>query len=166
MSTSAQPTELQQQPIPSSVRLERGQIETVTLNSGVIARVKVRFLPARHLNQFLDLRGVGLEAAMLGFVLERNTAPDDQPAVWEKVTPEFVDDLDDEAHARLVEIADWLNFSRAVCAAERQIATGTKLLPINQQITAVMMKPIAAELKSLTSSLITQLISAAPKTTP
>lgn len=180
-------TELKDQPIPSSVRLERGQIETVELNDGTTARVKVRFLPARHLNRFIDLRDIGQEAELLCYVLERDVSTDPTRSDWrplEGATPTdeadrkdptafraaerdqalaFIDDLTDESHARLVEIADWLNFTRAVSQAERQIALGNALLPLKKRQAATMMAPIEESLRSLTSSLITQLTSAAAK---
>jgi hypothetical protein len=183
-------------PIPSSVRLERGKIETVTLNSGGTARVKVRFLPARHLNEYLEIRERGNDAVLLEYVLERDVAyvagrsdAEQVPANWEPVRGRmpkdldadaakswsetahmlavaFIDDLDDESVERLIGVADWLNLFRAVSQAERQIVVGKALLPIKQRLAATMMEPIEKAMTSLTQSLVSQLSNAAAKTKP
>jgi hypothetical protein len=165
------------QPLPSSVLLAKGIETTVTLNSGAIGTpVKVRMLPSRHLSRFIDLRDVGFESELLEFVLQRGLHKAGEQPLWHLVDlskpeevaaqREFVDDLSDEDHTRLVELADQLNFSRAVSQSERQIAIGTALMPLKQRVSQTMMKPVEAAMKSLTSSLVTQLSAAVGKTLP
>lgn len=157
------------EPLPSSILLAGGEITIVTLKSGQVVPVKVRLLPARHLNHFLDLRDVGRESDMLAFTVRRGLhTPGEEPR-WEtiEVKPEdatrqeaFIDDFTDEAHEALIEIADKLNFARAAWQAERQIATGNALLPIKRRIAETMLQPVEESLRSLTQSLTTQMLSA------
>lgn len=127
------------------------------LRDGSTCAVRVRELPVRLLTTpgsgFLDLRDVGREAEMLELVLQRQNPKRE----WAPVDASFVDSLSDESHARLVEVADALNFSRAVSHAERQIATGTALLPLKRRLAETMLAPTKAALESWTSSLTTQL---------
>lgn len=169
-------SEIKPETLPSSTLLAKGEIVAVGLNSGATVDVKVRLLPARHLNAFLDLRDIGKEAALLEMVLQRNLAPAGEPARFEVIDPkdakqvaakaEFVDDLNDFAVAQLIEIADKLNFARAVSQAERQIAMGTALLPLKKKVAETMMQPVEQVLQSLTSSLISQLSAAAASKKP
>jgi hypothetical protein len=159
------------EPLPSSTLLAGGEITNVTLNTGATVPVLVRLLPARHLNRFLDLRDVGHESEMLEFTVRRRLHEPGAEPRWETIDtakPEemarqaaFVDSLTDESHERLIEIADKLNFERAVSQAERQIAKGNALLPLKQRIAATMLAPVEASLRSLIQSLTTQALSAA-----
>jgi hypothetical protein len=151
--------------LPSSTLLARGEIVTVVLLDGTAAQVKVRLLPVRHLNRYLDLRDTARESEMLEFVV-LCAAADSALSFTAGATAEFVDSLSDESHAQLVEIADKLNFARAVSQAERQIATGNALLELKQRIAATMMAPVEQALRSLTQSLTTQALSAAATKKP
>jgi hypothetical protein len=156
-------------PLSSSTLLFAGESLPITLVDGTSLSVRVRALPARHLNGYLDLRDVGREADLLAAVVQRPCAPPtaaekaDNPDLfpgWAPADAAFVDNLSDESHAALIELADKLNFSRAVCQAERQIATGSKLVPLKQQVAATMVKPLEQALHSLISSATTQLSAA------
>ncbi len=129
------------------------------LNDGTPVVLRVRTLPARHLctpaTGYLDLRDLGREADLLQLVLQQRAGEQ-----WGDVTPDFVDRLSDESHAHLVKLADDLNFTRAVSQAERQIATGTQLLPLKKRLAETMLAPTREALESWTSSLTTQLKSA------
>lgn len=121
--------------------------------------VRVRMLPARHLTTpgtgYLDLRDIGRESEMLELVLQRLDG-----AEWKPVDAAWIDALADESHVRLLEAADQLNFTRAVSQAERQIATGTALLPLKKRLAETMLAPTKQALESWTSSLTTQIASA------
>jgi hypothetical protein len=153
-------------PLPSSTLLFAGESLGVTLIDGTSVSVRVRALPARHLNGYLDLRDVGREADLLAAVVQRpgDAAAEVQPgsgfAGWQPVDGAFIDSLSDESHAALVQLADKLNFSRAVCQAERQIATGLNLIPLKKRIAETMMAPLEQSLHSLISSATTQLTAA------
>lgn len=164
--------------IPSSTLLFAGETLGVTLLDGSTLSVRVRALPARHLNGYLDLRDVGREADLLATVVQisedlgqktensspSSVAPSSVFPGWSPVDAAFVDNLSDESHAALIALADKLNFSRAVSQAERQIATGTSLLPLKNRIAAAMMAPLEQGLRLLISSATTQITKAAAGT--
>ncbi|MBL9187933.1 MAG: hypothetical protein JNK23_10670 [Opitutaceae bacterium] len=133
----------------------------IKLRDGATPVVRVRILPARHLTTpatgYLDLRDIGRESEMLELVVQRST-PDGKG--FDAVDAAFIDSLTDESHARLVALADELNFSRAVSQAERQIATGTQLHPLKKRLAETMLAPTRAALESWTSSLTTQISAA------
>ncbi len=150
-------------PLPSSTLLFAGETIGVARLDGTTLSVRVRALPARHLNGYLDLRDVGREAELLATVVQQPGAPETAAefAGWKPVDAAFVDSLADDSHAALLALSDKLNFSRAVCQAERQIAMGASLLPLKKQIAGTMMAPLEQALHSLISSATTQLSAAA-----
>ena len=131
-----------------------------TLIDGTNVTVRVRLMPQRHLIPLLDYFDLGREADLIERCTQVGTPHDGQPVTWESADAAFVDSLDDASHNRLREAAERLNFTRAVSAAERQIATGTGLLGLKQRMSETMFAPLKHELESWTSQLMQQVSSA------
>ena len=154
-------------PLPSTSRLFAGQPASVTLRDGTTASVRVRELPARHHLDLIELFHVGREADLIARCTERE-APDLRSpnsdlrptSAWGPVDAAFVDNLSDESHVALVDLATTLNFSRAIRTAERQIARGQQLSPVIAKLTQALLEPMKRELASWTSSLTSQLSAA------
>lgn len=156
---------LAEKPVPSSVKMDGGVVVTVLLKSkpDCATDVFVRFLPARHLKRYLELRDENIEALMLEFTVQCNSAAPGGSPIWKSPDPAdakqlaahaaFIDDLEDDSHLQLVRVADWLNFLRAVSQAEREIAMGHKMLPLRERQAATLLKPVEGALKLLVSSL-------------
>ncbi len=178
MTTSTEtPAALQQREIPSTIKMAGGAVEPVRLKTGRTVPLFVRFLPARHLDRYLELRDEGLEAVLLEFVVQRNVAQEGAATpIWKSPDPKnaaeieqhaaLIDDLEDDDHARLLEVADWLNFIRAVSQAERKIASGQVMTPLRKRQAEAMLKPVELALRSLASSLATAQSGAAAETKP
>lgn len=126
------------------------------LVDGSLVDVRVRLIQSRHLTEdrvgYLDLADAGDEAGRLQLALERQV-----DGKWTAVDAVFVDNLSDESHAFLVEVADRLNFDRAVSQAERQIAKRTALVSLKTRLAETIMAPTKAVLDSWTSSLTTRI---------
>ena len=125
---------------------------------------RVRQLPARHLTTpstgYLDLYRLSKEADILQLCVQRQSADPAKPAEWTALDEPAVDALDDATHERLLAAAEQLNFSRAVSQAERQIARGTQMLPLDTRMAETMLAPTRRVLDSWTSSLTTQISAA------
>lgn len=162
--------------LPSSTLLDGGEIVAVALNGGTTVPVKVRLLPERHLNRFLDLLDVGRESELLKFVLQPDVAPAGEPPRFAPVNladekqqaaqAAFVDSLTSDAFAALLAVAEKLNVFRAVSQAERQIARGQALLPLKRRLAETMIDPLKNGLASLISSLTTAASPAAAANPP
>ncbi len=130
------------------------------LRDGSTIEVRVRLIPARHLTEdrvgYLDLYEAGNEAARLELCVQRKS----KEGAWVLVDAAFVDSLDDASHVFLLEVADRLNFDRAVSQAERQIATRRALVPLKTKLAEQITAPMKAVLDSWTSSLTTQISAA------
>jgi hypothetical protein len=150
----------------STALLFAGQLAAVTLRDGTTVSVRVRELPARHHLDLIELFHVGREADLIARCTERPAPPDlpspnsDLRPVWTPVDGAFVDNLSDESHVALVDLATTLNFSRAIRTAERQIARGQQLSPVITKLTQALLEPMKRELASWTSSLTSQLSAA------
>lgn len=148
------------EPIPPTVILLGHEIfdghdeahPSVTLQDGSHAPVRVRIMPQRHLIPLLDLFDLGREAELI----ERCAQRPDAAGAWQPVDAAFVDLLNDASHLLLAESAKRLNFTRAVSAAERQIATGTGLIDLKKRMSAMVFAPLKKELESWTSQLTQQ----------
>lgn len=137
-----------------------GETATARLTDGTAVPVRVRLVPVRSLLTLLDLFDAGREAELIAAAVERSASTDTAAPVWVPVDAPFVDSLADESHLALVEQIKALNFTRAVSYAERQIASGSALLPLKQRLTAQLLHPVKAEMESWASSL-TQRVSVA-----
>lgn len=156
--------------IPSSSLLFAGEIfdgrdadhPLIKLIDGRTTVLRVRQLPARHLLVpsigYLDLYRLSKEAEILQLCVQQQHGASDPK--WAEVDAAFVDNLDDVSHALLLDVAERLNFSRAVSQAERQIARGTQTLPLDTRMAATMMAPVRQALESWTSSLTTPISAA------
>jgi hypothetical protein len=152
------------EPISSSVIFYGGEIfdgrdlahPQVTLQDGTKAAVRVRIMPQRHLIPLLDLFDLSREAELI----ERCTQQRDDTGAWQPADAAFIDSLDDPSHVMLVDTATRLNFTRAVSAAERQIATGTGLIELKSRMSAMVLAPLKQELESWMSRLMQQVSSA------
>ena len=151
-----------EQKISPTTRLFGGEELPITFLNGENLAVRVRALPARNLGGYLALRDVGKEAELLAIVVQqpRPAAEVNEFPGWAPVDAAFVDNLSDVSHVELLAIADKLNLSRAIEQAERQIATGTALLPLSKRIVEAQMKPMKDAIDSMTKSLTTALSSA------
>src|SRR4051794_22577531 len=111
-------------PVSPTTLLFAGESLSVKFNDGSTASIRVRALPARHLHEYLDLRDVGRESELLAKVVQRSAtaAPADAPAEfpgWAPADSAFIDNLSDESHVALLDLADKLNRFRAISQAER-----------------------------------------------
>lgn len=146
-----------------------GETSVATLRDGSPVTVRVRELPARHHLELLELFHVGREADLIQRCTERRGHGGEDPATppprppaepapsWLPVDAAFVDNLTDESHVALAELAQSLNFSRAIRTAQRQIARGQTLQPVLMAMTQAIMEPMRRELDSWTSSLTSSL---------
>lgn len=108
-----------------------GENHTAKYVDGTETQVRVRAMPARHLGRVLQLAID--EPGLLEFVCLVPAAADAQPdtggvtvfaneqAGWAPVGMSWADNLDDDSHAKLLEAAKRLNFTRAAAWGERQI---------------------------------------------
>lgn len=124
---------------------------------GSSVAVRVRVLSARHLITpnigYIDLRDRAMESEVLQLCVQRLVKAENTAAPsWVPADENFVDNLDDASHTTLLDVADKLNFKRAVSQAERQIATGNSLLGLKEKMAKVMMAPTQKELESWISS--------------
>ena len=131
------------------------------LVDGRAIALRVRQLPARHLTApatgYLDLYRLSREAEILALCVQQQTVKD---GLWIAVDEALIDSLADESHAALLAAAEQLNFSRAVSQAERQIARGTSMLPLDTRMAESAISPMKQVLSSWTSSLTTQISAA------
>ncbi|MCX6953832.1 MAG: hypothetical protein NTV51_16915 [Verrucomicrobia bacterium] len=158
-----------------------GEMSAATLRDGSTVAVRVRELPVRHHLELLELFHIGREADLIQRCTERRTAPSasacapgptvtstssggsdisDSAPPWQPVDATFVDSLTDESHVALADLAQALNFSRAIRTAQRQIARGQTLQPVLTAMTQAIMEPMRREFASWSSSLTSQLSAA------
>lgn len=143
-----------------------GEQRTVLLRDGRSVTVRVRELPARHHLELLELFHVGREADLIQRCCEQLVDPAAPLFVWAPVDAAFVDNLNDEGHEILCQLADRLNFQRAIRTAQRQVARGQEMRPLMESMQKTMLAPLRQELASWTSSLTQQLYSALAETKP
>lgn len=149
-----------------------GKHERATLVDGSEVWVRVWRRPARHLLALLTFFEDGRRSELLERTVDVGVLPPgkdfESPALlaYEPASPEFIDSLDDESLARLTDIADELNFDRAVSEAEAKIARANKLLPLQEAQASIMLKPMKRELDSLMSSLTTAISKAFRENVP
>lgn len=150
---------------PTTSVLFAGEVTLANLRDGSSVAVRVRELPARHHLELLELFHVGREADLIQRCTEHrlddaSTATASDALLWQPIDAAFVDNLTDDSHAALSELAQTLNFSRAIRTAQRQIARGQTLQPVLTAMTQAIMEPMRRELDSWTSSLTSQLSAA------
>jgi hypothetical protein len=112
-------------PVSPLATIQAGQAIEARLLDGAVLAIWVRQMPARHLlTKYLALSDD--EAELLDGVCTHIVGQPELPAGW-------VDQLTDDSHAKLVETAHELNFSRAAKQVERGMQFRRRLQPLEDQ---------------------------------
>jgi hypothetical protein len=137
-----------------------GEPRTVKLIDGTELRVFVRSLPERPLlTHFLAVMEFGAPTIELCTYTKAGSGkpplglfPDVRPpdGLW-PVPEGWADNLTDESHEELYELAKTLNFGRAEKLARGRLSAKKKIAPLNSQLTAEIQPLVLNVLESLLS---------------
>lgn len=152
-------------PIPPHTLLFAAESASARLVDGTDVPVRVVIVPVRRRLELFDYFERTRRPEILQAVVQLNYGEPGKTD-WRPATPEWIDGLDSVSFETLYEIAHRLNFQNAIAEAERVIAMGNQLLPMQQRFAATAINPLKEELTSLMSSLTAKFTAALPATKP
>jgi len=129
------------------------------VGEGAILAIPVRViaLPARRFEKLLEIHDK--QAEVIDFC---TLIPAD--GKWTPVEPGWADQLTDESHVLLYDLAGAINFHRAATYYQRRLAAGNDLKNLKKAVAETMVQPILKAMELLTSAVTRPASSAAPET--